>query len=300
MAHDEFTTMVPEHSDLKPARYWDKRARGLGATPRRPAVSCGEENLLAYPGDPYAKENILIHEFAHAVHEMALNEVDPTFDGRLKKAYDAAKGAGLWQGSYAATSRNEYWAEGVQSWFDCNRENDRAHNHVNTRAELKEYDPALARLVAEVFGDGPWRYRKPAARPQAARAHLQGYDAARAPRFAWPEDLLAWNQTYVANTERGEADLVALSWRKPGAAERGASLPSNRESSILFLNRRPHAASLFWLDGNGERRPYGIISPGERRRQSTYAGHVWLVTGPGGQPFGSVVADDEPGKAVIE
>ena len=49
MAWNEFTTDVPEHADLEPAVYWDRRARGLGATPEAP-VSCAEENLLAYPG----------------------------------------------------------------------------------------------------------------------------------------------------------------------------------------------------------------------------------------------------------
>ena len=33
-------------------------------------------------------------------------------------------------------NHHEYFAEGVQSWFDNNRENDHDHNHVNTRAEL--------------------------------------------------------------------------------------------------------------------------------------------------------------------
>ena len=67
MAHNEYTTQIPEHSDLQPRLYWNRRARGLGATPERPAVSCGEENLLLYPNDPYSTENILIHELAHAI-----------------------------------------------------------------------------------------------------------------------------------------------------------------------------------------------------------------------------------------
>ena len=37
MAPSEMTTDVPEHSDLAPKEYWDKRARGLGATRQRPA-----------------------------------------------------------------------------------------------------------------------------------------------------------------------------------------------------------------------------------------------------------------------
>ena len=48
---------------------------------------------------------------------------------------------GLWKGKYAATNFHEYWAEGVQSWFDTNRENDHDHNHVNTREELKDVRP---------------------------------------------------------------------------------------------------------------------------------------------------------------
>jgi hypothetical protein len=189
MAYNEFTTDVPEHSDLDPARFWDRRARGLGATRQRPAVSCGEENLLGYPGDPYRAENILIHEFAHAIHEMGLNVVDPTFDRRLKVTYEKALAAGLWKGTYAAVNRNEYWAEGVQSWFDCNRENDSVHNHVNTREELKEYDPALAALIEEVFGDGPWRYQRPEARGESERGHLAGYNASAAPRFRWRQEI---------------------------------------------------------------------------------------------------------------
>ena len=100
------TTQIPEHSDLTPARYWDRRARGLGATRRRPAVSCGAENLLGYPGDPYAAENILIHEFAHAMHGMGMSSVDRGFDARLEAAYEAAMEAGRFEDKYASSNFN--------------------------------------------------------------------------------------------------------------------------------------------------------------------------------------------------
>ena len=161
MAYSERTTDIPEHRDLQPKLYWNIRAR-LGASRRRPAVSCAEENLLNYKGDPYSTENIMIHEFAHAIHSMGLRMIDPTFDTRLKKVYEDAKAKGLWKNTYAISNVGEYWAEGVQSWFDTNRQNDSSHNHVDTRAELKSYDPArVAKLVEEVFGDGPWRYVRP-------------------------------------------------------------------------------------------------------------------------------------------
>ncbi len=189
MGPTELTTDVPEHADLSPKNYWDRRARGLGATPARPAVSCGEENLLDLAGDPYPTENILVHELAHAIHEMAVAHLDPSFDGRLQSAYAQAREAGRWANTYAMENHREYWAEGVQSWFDTNRRNDDQHGPIATRAELLAYDPPLAALLAEVFGDRPWRYRKPRHRDAAGTSHLAGFDPASRPSFAWPPTL---------------------------------------------------------------------------------------------------------------
>jgi hypothetical protein len=158
----------------------------LGGSEQDPFCSCAEENLLAYPGDPYSSENILIHELAHNIHLRGMNNLDPTFDRRLKKTYEAAMQAGLWRGKYASSNHHEYFAEGVQSWFDNNRENDHDHNHVNTRLELIEYDPALAEICREVFGDTELTYTKPTTR---LRDHLEGYDPSQAPTFVWPARL---------------------------------------------------------------------------------------------------------------
>ena len=186
MAHDEFTTDIPEYTWLKPKEYWDARARGLGGSDTDPVCSSAEENLLAYQGDPYSTECILIHEFAHNIHLRGVNRIDATFQNRLKLQFDRAVAAGLWKGKYAATNPSEYFAEGVQSWFNNNRENDSDHNHVNTREELVDYDPGLAALCKEVFGDTKLEYTKPATR---LHGHLEGYDPTRAPTFTWPERL---------------------------------------------------------------------------------------------------------------
>jgi len=185
MAYSEMTTDIPEHGDLTPKAYWDRRARGLGATKSRPAVSCAEENLLKYPGDPYAAENIMIHEFSHAIHQMGMNTVDKTFDKRLVAAHKSAMEKGLWKKTYAATNHHEYWAEGVQSYFHCNRKNDSEHNDIDTREKLKEYDPELFKLIAEVFKDAPWEYVPPTKRVD--QPHLKGLDRGKLPRFVWPK-----------------------------------------------------------------------------------------------------------------
>lgn len=196
MAYNERTTEVPEHSDLTPANYWDRRARGLGATPERPAISCAEENLLDYPGDPYRGENIFVHEFAHAIHIMGLTRIDPKFEPALKRCFEQAKAKGLWKGTYAATNMAEYWAEGVQSWFDCNASMNASHNEVNTREKLKEYDPDMEQLIHSVFRNEHWRYQRPAERKE--QAHLKGYDSASTPRFKWDPEVNRWYKEYMA------------------------------------------------------------------------------------------------------
>jgi hypothetical protein len=197
LAHNEFTLdqpewawlgdeKLPEADGVSVRDYRDVRSRGMGGSETDPFCSCGEENLLAYEGDPYSTENILIHELAHNIHLRGMTNVDPTFDSRVKAAYDAAMSDGLWKGKYSSVNHHEYFAEGVQSWFDDNRENDHDHNHVNTRAELIEYDPRLAALCKEVFGDTEFRYTKPTKR---LVGHLEGYDPAKAPPFVWPPRL---------------------------------------------------------------------------------------------------------------
>jgi hypothetical protein len=158
MAPTEMTTDVPEHSDMTPKDYWDKRARGLGATPTRPASSCAEENLLNLPGDRYARESIAIHEFAHTIHTLGLNSIDPNFERRLRIAFQHARDKGLWLNTYAGSNFAEYWAEAVQSYFDANDANNPQHNDINTRAKLATYDGEIFALVDEVFAKTSWRY----------------------------------------------------------------------------------------------------------------------------------------------
>lgn len=293
MAPDEFTTVIPEHSTLSPPAYWDKRARGLGASKERPAVSVGEENLLGYRGDPYGTESIFVHEFAHAIHLMGLNSIDDTFQARLEKAFNRATLAGLWIGKYAGTNSSEYWAEGVQSWFDTNREDDHDHNHVNTRRELIEHDPALAALVEAVFGDGDWRYVRPDKREDAA--HLAGFDREDAPGFSWPEEVIA---NYEAH-ERGD-HLEKVASRSMDELSRKAKTEGGGQSIQLRIeNETGGRISVFWIGFDGKRRHYSTIDPGRNETQQTYGGHLWVVTDEDGSDHVWFSAPDADGLAVI-
>ncbi len=267
MAAAEYTTDLPEHSRMSPKQFWDRRARGLGATRSNPVVSCGEENLLGYRGDPYPAENIFVHEFAHAIHGTGLSTTDPTFDRRLRAAYQAATGRGLWKNTYAATNAAEYWAEGVQCWFDDNAPPDVLHNDVRTREKLKVYDSTLADLCKEVFGDGPWRYKRPADRPAADRAHLPGYDPKALPRFQWRRVPPGDRPKVTVQTAGGDFDLE------------------------LDTKAAPEAVGVFLdvaLDGgyhSGRLRAAGGVVRGS-------AGPAWLGHGPDRLKLGPVPASD--------
>lgn len=141
---------TPEH-----IAYWNKRARGFGGAPEDElSASCGEENLLALPGDKYEGENILIHEFSHLIHTIGIRGVEPDFDRRLDAIMQHSKDNGLWKGTYALTDRYEYFAECTQSFFNCNKyvsPTNGVHNDVNCREKLKAYDPMMYNLLKEYF-----------------------------------------------------------------------------------------------------------------------------------------------------
>ena len=170
---NEGITDLPEYRWLKPKAFWNLRSRGFGGGHRKLTTSCSEENLLCLPDDLYEEENIFIHEFAHTIHEtLSVSDPEKKFDKKLAELHQNALDKKLWTCSYkpmyAVVNEREYFAEGVQSWFDCNNENNFKHNHVNTREELKAYDPGLAKLIDETFRlteKNDWRYKPPRKRP---------------------------------------------------------------------------------------------------------------------------------------
>jgi hypothetical protein len=156
MARYEGTTDIPEHKHLEndTSINWDLRARGLGGDIELPLTTCAEENLLCYQIDKYHAEDILIHEFAHTIHLVGIIQVDTAINSILQQALDQALAAEKWKGTYASTNIYEYWAEGVQDWFNVNAEvprPDGKHNQINTRDELKAYDPGLYAILKSYF-----------------------------------------------------------------------------------------------------------------------------------------------------
>jgi len=110
-------------------------------------------------------KNILIFTFiaACSTDDLQPGDLDPPeasftytedFDTKLLAAYNNAIDNGLWDNTYAQTNELEYWAEGVQSWYNVNIEatpTNGIHNYVDTHEELKDYDPWLFDLISIYF-----------------------------------------------------------------------------------------------------------------------------------------------------
>ena len=209
MAHNEMQTDLPECRGME--SWWDYRARGLGGRP----VSCAEENVLCYDGGHWRGENIFVHEFAHII-QGAIGSLDDGFKKRLDKLYAEAEASGRFRG-YAINNVGEFWAEGVQAWFNCNgairqvsarRESSfealgpRGEHrcHITSRELLKKYMPEYAKLLNKTFRRNKWIYVPIANRLDAP--HLQGYDPEKAPTFVWPPEVVEAFRLHEAEQAR--------------------------------------------------------------------------------------------------
>ena len=210
MAYCELQTDLPDCKGM--SLWWAYRARGLGSRP----VSCGEENLLDLKGDPYKGENIFIHEFAHGIHSVLGEE----FNVQLRKLYDQAKESGRFGGYAIDGGVGEFWAEGVQTWFECNgRKRPKSGRgsdsftvlgpqgelvcHLTTREQLKTYCPEFARLLDNTFRQNKWVYVPVLQRLD--EPHLQGFDPNDAPEFRWPPAVIeAYDRIEAENARKEE------------------------------------------------------------------------------------------------
>ena len=255
IGHNERTTEIPEHRiHPEPHFFYDVRSRG-GYCPLCLTVSAPEETVL-----DEGWYSVTIHEFAHAFHEAGLNTTDPTFDDRLRTTYNTAKARGLWKNTYAGTNMSEYWAEGVGTWFHANP----GFQSAATRAALKNYDPGLASLLTEIFGDGAWQYTLPATRTHLP--HLRGFDPQEAPKLQHPPELLETWRQFTSNPDNdGGGKWVNLEPYPPSQLPR-LNKPRARgdRTSVYFMNHSRAAVSIYRVKPDGEEIHGGDLTPGFR------------------------------------
>ena len=175
-----------------------RHVEGFGGDSKNTISSISEANVMRLRSGRYATqyphEMILVHEFGHAVHLVGIDGLaDHTLSDRIKACYRHAKDAGLWHDTYAISNHEEYFATMGTIWFNVMQEGvdgrwDGIRGPVNTRAELKEYDPQAFALMQELYSaqalPAPWdRNTDSFAIDGSPRRAMQGYDIQE--KFDW-------------------------------------------------------------------------------------------------------------------
>ena len=133
-------------------------------------TSISEANLLrSTEGDyvtKYPDENLLVYEFAHTLKTLIEYEQgDVVSTQGLLPLYWSRMQAGMWANTRAAESTDEFFAYMTEIWFqvvpDAPDWNDGTYCPINTRAELKEYDPETYAFMEKLYGQpktlpAPW------------------------------------------------------------------------------------------------------------------------------------------------
>lgn len=96
---------------------------------------------------------MILHELAHAYHDQVLGYDDARIAAAHKRALELGKYGTVLRYSgkqakhYAANNPVEYFAEATEAYFGTN------DYFPFVRAELREYDPEIYRLLKEIWGD---------------------------------------------------------------------------------------------------------------------------------------------------
>jgi hypothetical protein len=146
--------------------------RYLDYSPEIKLMVVPEENILRLPGEPFAGKCMVVSVLAKGLcqvcgtrpplaagvkeprqqYELRVKRLDNEFDQRLAKLHEAARAVKLWRGTPADRDRREYWAAGVEAYFDAAGAGFPPHDAdrpITTRDTLKTYDPGLFALVEE-------------------------------------------------------------------------------------------------------------------------------------------------------
>ena len=272
MAITEHLTDIPENRDWPVPYFHAVRGRAIGGS--HPVVN--EETMLNYPGNPYQNSNSVFHEFGHTVDYPGLNRADPTFDARLKQAYETAVEQGAWKGNYTAVNKGEYWAEGTEIWFYPNGSVN-STRYGNTRAALKARDPGLAALLTEVYGDDQWRYTPPETRLH--QPHLQGFDPENVPTFQYPPKAVALYQELTRDPEStGDGRWINLEPHSPTELLRlQAARHDGAPTEIIFGNFRGDDVLLVYSITPDGTQHFRYRLRGDMKPFATRVGALWLI-----------------------
>lgn len=262
----EVTTDLPERSGARPRAYHDIHRRASHATPSDALITVGEENLLGFPGDPFAGENLLVKQVGLSAL-YCLKSDDAAFMKRLGDAYRASLTRRPPGDDSPLPTVDDYWGAGVQTAFRAARDD----------IPLARVDPALETLVTEIFGD-----------KRADLPAVETETGSGVPIYALSRDLRDWEVRFIRGEETiappGSMLLPMLpptlhvslrpgyirNWRSP---ER-----PGKPADLYFVNASDLTVRIARIAADGSERDVEMISSGGQCAKATTEGSVWRMS----------------------
>jgi hypothetical protein len=260
---DQVTSDLPEFRHLKGKPFQGKPTEKVQTIDER---TRGMGGLLASCGE----ENLLkLPEDRYAgrdicIHEFAHNlqehGLSANVQAMIERQYRESLAKGLWKGAYAASDKGEFFAE-LSMWY------------FGTHGDMGMAAP------------------KPPPGPEG----LRGYDP---DAFALLDAL--YSGRLPVERRPGFRDAVKLRAYPPSQESAVRTAEAGPLTMVRFRNQTAGPLQLFWLPGDGTRKPYGEVAPGAVQAQSTYAGHWWLLATPDGKAVALFEAAARPGLAEVK
>jgi hypothetical protein len=119
-------------------------------------------------------------------------------------------------------------------------------------------------------------------------------EASRKPSAETSKVASAAAQSPVPNVEASPPNMHAAEVAKI------ASGPDLFPTPIVFQNNNAGLRKVYWLDKNGERKPYCELKPGEKCEIGTYLGHPWVVTDADGNALALYCPDGQKRTVTLE
>jgi dipeptidyl aminopeptidase/acylaminoacyl peptidase len=113
-------------------------------------------------------------------------------------------------------------------------------------------------------------------------------------------DLATGKKMQGADPDTLSIEKQTMTTSVSGSLREHPSRFNRGETRIIFRNLLNETVSIFWLDLDGNRKPYGLIKPGEIADRATYFGHVWLIADAAGKTVAVFDARDETVELLID
>ncbi len=192
LSRQQTLTDLPEFAAERQAA-WPASSRVWSYTSEKKFIVVPEENLLAPESEVWQGKRLLVGLLARAVYRVAatrevderyatvrrdsqqyeqrllwkdsepIPRMDVRFAVRMRELAAQASEQGLWKGTPAARDEIEYWAAGLEAYFDASGRGYVPNNSawpISTREQLERYDPGLYAAVHATMlyaGHQDWR-----------------------------------------------------------------------------------------------------------------------------------------------